>query len=263
MSTVNLVKIAEPQRKVGPEATAGSKLTDDLFTSLELKETRDSAALQGLFKPDGVQPQSWKYLKAAHVGISVPTVKIKSNDLGIAKGQYVLMARSRRSPIKAEHGLNFSYEFSGRAIKNEQEEYKNIEEATKAAMKKELGQEDADITGFKELAKNVSASAGSSSQIFSFYSMQVQHDSIVKLIKEFGADLDQDSGVIRINRQSDGGIIDGLELVPLKGAKAYLKSREDDKDSVAATTYTALYQLEQNRSLWQKITSKLFFWRKA
>lgn len=270
LKTLNSVSPGQPNTWPGSQHEASSTL----FENHTVKSATGDA-LKGLHAKTStlenpLSPKAWNYVDAPRVSILVPKLTIagagtsakglwgyityiprsiysafftSKNKFEIPKGNYLLINRANRAPIKDKWQLGQCYEFPGRAYNLKMNE--EIGDSAKAAAMTalhELGvvENDQEKLSLKPLAQNISACAGNNSLIYDFYSAEVKEEDINKLVEQFGAELDDETGVVKINRKCDGGIIDGLELIPADRAKEYFKNRETAKDSIASTTYAAL-----------------------
>jgi hypothetical protein len=270
------IQVLKPAVNIEPSKWPGSQheASSILFQNHNIK-TASGEALKGLHAKESssanpINPSGWNYIDAPRVSILIPQVEIagsgtgkgllgyityiprmiyrivagsSKNKFAVPGGKYLVINRANRAPMKDKWQLGQTYEFPGRAYNLKTDEV--IGESSKAAAltaAHELGVEEKDTErlGAKLLASNVSACAGNSSLIYDFYSANLAEDDVNKLIDANGAELDTDTGIVKINRKCDGGIIDGLELVPVDRAKEYFKNREAAKDSIASTTYAAL-----------------------
>lgn len=271
------IQVLNPAKERPASEWPGSQheASSTLFPNHPIK-TASGEALKGLHAKSSTTQspasvQGWNYIDGPRVSIVIPKVAIAGtssgsgimgyityiprklwsmifggkNKFAIPSGEYLLINRANRAPLKDKWQLGQTYEFPGRAYKLEiNSEIKDPAEAAALTATHELGIDQAQSPAMTKLAENVSASAGNSSLIYDFYSTQIQENDINKLIEDFGADLDTDTGVVSIHRKCDGGIIDGIELIPVNKMQEYLKQKESDKASVAASTYAALKLLE-------------------
>lgn len=271
------IQILKPSTNVQPPQWPGSQheASSTLFPNHNVK-TASGEALKGLHAKTStlenpISPTGWNYVDGPRVSILIPQVDIAGgkstgkglwgyvtyiprkiwslfassspNKFNVPQGKYLIINRANRAPLKDKWKLGQTFEFPGRAYNlTINEEIGSSSKAAALTAAHELGIEEKDNErlGAKLLAQNVSAAAGNTSLIYDFYSANLQEEDINKLIDANGAELDTDTGVVKINRKCDGGIIDGLELVPVEKAKDYFKAREEAKDSVAASTYAAL-----------------------
>lgn len=266
--------ILNTSKKIEPPSWPGSQHEESsvLFEKHKIKTATSEEALRGLHtktssleKP--VQPAGWNYVEAPRVSILIPQVDIgkpnlksgfinylinlpktiyriifgkkTQNKYKIPEGRYLIINRANRAPLKDKWKLEETYEFPGRAYKLKMdEEIKTSSEAAALTAAHELGTEE--NLKLEQLAKNVSACGGNNSLIYDFYSAKLKEKDINQLVETNGAELDSTNGVIKINRKCDGGIIDGIELVPLNHAMKYFKELEQTNKSIASTTYAAL-----------------------
>jgi hypothetical protein len=71
--------------------------------------------------------------------------------------------------------------------------------------------------------------------------VKLPEDHINKLIDEWGASYEADTGVIKIARPCDGGIIQGIELIPKAKVQDYLDQKAKEGNAIAESTYAALH----------------------
>lgn len=181
---------------------------------------------------------AWNYVDAPKVSILIPKVRIEeSNPYKLPAGEYLLVNRQNRAPVRDKWKVDYTYEFPGRAYRASYEEIKDPDEAARVTAREEFGMNNASV---KKLATNVTASAGNSSLVYDFYGVELKPENIDALVQEFGAELDTETGVVRIDRKCDAGIVDGIELVPAASAQQYFKTRESQNQAIAATTYAGL-----------------------
>mgnify|MGYP001318416742 CR=1 FL=1 len=229
----NQTTLAKPESLEGLHAVAPtSNLNRDDKTPQEIST---------LANP--VKPAGYRYVEGPEVSINSVSVKIKEeNPYNIPPGEYILINKANRTPMK-EKGKKETYEFPGRVWQeNGDEAMQNELDRQKTLLVQELGMtpEEANQVKAQPLINNLAPAAGNSSMIQRVNAMEIPQTHITKLISKFGGSYDKENGVVTISRKCDGGIIEGMELIPRKKALEYLKQKAKDGYAIASNTFAGL-----------------------
>jgi hypothetical protein len=228
----NRLVFARPESLKGIHAVAN--------TSNYNKDDQTPQLVSTLANP--VEPCTYQYVAGPEVSINQVTTTIADNEFNIPAGEYFLINRANRTPMR-ERGLKDTYEFPGRVWKSNGEDAIEVEEIRQKVLltsELDLTESEAQKLKTKPLIENLAPAAGNSSMIQRISEVEIPQSCIMRLVKKYGATFDTENQVVKISRKCDGGIIQGLEMIPKDKIIKYLSEKSKDGNAIASSTYAGL-----------------------